>query len=173
MSASDDELHRVLRARAAAMAAPLPAAPASTILELVVFRAGTERYAIDAVEAAEAIEVRAVTPLPGLPPFYLGLIAHEGVVYPLIDIRPLVSAPPGNDLVPAHAILFSSSVRTIAVAAESVESFVRIDAATIGTAGSSEGRTSAAIRGVTDDGIVLLDAHVVLGDARLVIDDRG
>lgn len=170
---TDAELQRVLRERAVALAAPLPAAPAGDVLELVVFRAGTERYAIDAIEAEEAIEIGDVTPLPGLPPFYRGLILHQGIVYPLIDIRPLVGAPFDEGVVPAHAILFLSPTRAIAVAAESVESFVRIDAGTIGTSASSDGRATAAIRGVTDDGIVLIDVHVLLADARLVIDDRG
>lgn len=172
MSTGDGDLERVLRARAIAMAAPLPAPTASDAMELVVFRAGAGRYAIDALEVAEAIELGAVTPLPGLPPFYRGLIVHEGVVYPLIDIRPLVGGSSDEDLAPAHAILFSSSTHTIAVAAESVESFVRFESAAIGEPSSYGERASAAIRGVTADGIVLLDVHVLLGDARLVIDDR-
>jgi len=172
MTNGDAELQRILRARAAAMAAPPPAEPAHDVLELIVFRAGDAHYAIDAIEAAEAIVLGDVTPLPGLPPFYRGVIAHEGIVYPLIDIRPLVGAPSEKPLVPAQAILFLSNERALALAAESVESFVRIDAPTIGNSPSSEGRASPAIRGVTDDGTVLLDVHVLLADARLVIDDR-
>ena len=128
---ADDELLRVLRARAVALAAPRAAAPASDVLELVVFRAGTQRYAIDAVEAEEAIEIGAITPLPGVPPFYRGLIVHQGIVYPLVDVRPLAGASMDDAFVPAHAILFSAPERTVAIAAEAVESFVKIDAASI------------------------------------------
>jgi purine-binding chemotaxis protein CheW len=166
----DDELRQLLHARAVALAAPRIVAPVTEVLEVIVFRAGTERYAIDAMEADEAIEVAEITPLPGVPPFYRGLIVDQGVVYPLIDIRPLVGAPAADALVPAHAILFSGA-RTIAIGAESVESFVRIETASIAppTAGSTY---SPAIRGVTGDGITLLDIHLLLADARLVIDDR-
>jgi chemotaxis signal transduction protein len=142
------------------------------MLEVVVFRVGSERYAIDAVEAAEAIEIDAVTMLPGLPPFYRGLIIHQGIVYPLVDIRPLAGAPFDIDFVPAHAILFASNDRTIAVAAASVESFVRVDRASIAMSTSREGRATPAIRGVTNDGIVLIDIHLLLSDARLVVDNR-
>lgn len=167
---SDDELQQLLHARALALAAPRIVASEAPALELIVFRAGIERYAIDAVEADEAIEVAELTPLPGVPPFYRGLIVEQGVVYPLIDIRPLVGAPAGDALVPAHAILFSGE-RTIALGAESVESFVRIEATSIAPA-PRDGTHSPAIRGITADGITLLDIHLLLADARLVIDDR-
>lgn len=168
----DDELRRILRARAIAMAAPLPPAPKTDLLEVVVFRVGPERYGIDAVEAAVAIEINAVTGLPGLPPFYRGLIVHRGIVYPLVDIRPLAGAPFDTDFVPAQAILFLSNGRTIAIAAESVESFVQVDTSAIATSSSGEGRATSAIRGVTNDGVVLLDIDRLLSDARLVVDDR-
>jgi chemotaxis signal transduction protein len=166
----DDELHQLLHARAVALAAPRVVAPVAEVLELIVFRAGAERYAIDAVEADEAIELGEITPLPGVPPFYRGLIVDQGVVYPLIDIRALAGAPADDELAPAHAILFSGE-RTIAIAAETVESFVRIETASIAAppAGTAH---SPAIRGVTGDGITLLDIHLLLADARLVIDDR-
>jgi purine-binding chemotaxis protein CheW len=166
---SDDELQQLLHARAVALAAPRVVVPPAEVLELIVFRAGAERYAIDAVEADEAIEVNDVTPLPGVPPFYRGLIVEQGVVYPLIDIRALVGAPATEPLAPAHAILFSGE-RTIAIAAETVESFVRIETASIGA--PADGAHAPAIRGVTADGITLLDIHLLLADARLVVDDR-
>jgi purine-binding chemotaxis protein CheW len=165
---SDDELRQLLHARAITLAAPRVIAPIAEVLELIVFRAGAERYAIDAVEADEAIEVGDVTPLPGVPPFYRGLIVEQGVVYPLIDIRALVGAPAAEPLAPAHAILFSGE-RTIAIAAETVESFVQIETASIEA--PANGAHSPAIRGVTD-GITLLDIHLLLADARLVVDER-
>ena len=167
---SDDELRQLLHARAITLAAPRVIAPIAEVLELIVFRAGAERYAIDAVEADEAIEVGDVTPLPGVPPFYRGLIVEQGVVYPLIDIRALVGAPAAEPLAPAHAILFSGE-RTIAIAAETVESFVRIETSSIAPP-PANGTHSPAVRGVTSDGITLLDIHLLLADARLVIDDR-
>jgi purine-binding chemotaxis protein CheW len=166
----DDALQALLRARAVALAAPRAVAPAAELLELIVFRAGAERYAIDAVVADEAIEVAEITSLPGVPSFYRGLIVEQGVIYPLIDIRPLVGAPVPDALVLKHAILFSGE-RTIGIGAETVESFVRIETTSIAPAPSDRPH-SPAVRGVTGNGIMLLDIHLLLADARLVIDDR-
>ncbi len=166
----DDDLQQLLHARAIALAAPRIVAPVTEVLELIVFQAGTVRYAIDAVEADEAIAVTEITPLPGVPPFYHGLIVDAGVVYPIIDVRPLVGASSDYPLNPAHAILFSGQ-RTIALGAETVESFVRIEAASISPP-PANGTHSPAVRGITGDGITLIDIHLLLADARLVIDDR-
>jgi purine-binding chemotaxis protein CheW len=167
---SGDELRQLLHARAIALAAPRAAMPVVDVLELIVFRAGAERYAIDAIEADEAIEVLEITPLPGVPPFYRGLIVEQGVVYPLIDIRALVGAPVTEALSPAHAILFSGE-RMIAIGAETVESFVRVETASI-VLPPANATHSPAVRGVAGDGITLIDIHLLLADARLVIDDR-
>lgn len=170
---TQDTLRKILRARAAVLAAPeAPGSPAETA-EFIVFRIGGRRYAIGAVEALEAIELTGVTALPGVPNFYLGLISHRGIIYPLIDICPLLGGARDEAVPVSHAILFLSDACAVAVGAEVVESFVRIDMASIATASAGdETEPAAAIRGVTPDSIVVLDVWMLLADARLVLDDR-
>jgi purine-binding chemotaxis protein CheW len=152
----DGELRRILHERAMELAVPPPALAAVDLRDVLVFRVGAERYAIDAVEAKEAIPVGPVTPLPGLPAFYRGLIGHQGIVYPLVDVRPLVGAPVDAALSPAQAILFASDERTIAIGVDEVEAFESVDANELAGA----------------RGFRYLDVHVLLADARLTIDDR-
>ena len=167
------ELHRVLRARASAMASPLPGDTGAEFVDLVVFRVGGERYAIDAVEVREAITVAKVTALPGVAAFYRGLISHQGTVYPLLDIRSLVNATADSETPPAEAILIAFEGCTIAICAEAVESFVHIETSAIAeTPASDDGVRATAIRGMTNDGIVVIDIRMLLADARLVVDDR-
>jgi purine-binding chemotaxis protein CheW len=169
------ELRRVLRERAAALATPPPVGRTSELVDLVVFRLGDERYAIDAVEVTEAIGIGAVTSLPGLPAFYRGVIIHQGVVYPLVDVRGLLGAPDGADVAaPAgQALLFANSERTIALAADAVEAFLQVEADGIrATRKPGDEAASTPIRGRTGEGIIVLDLYVLLADARLVIDER-
>jgi chemotaxis signal transduction protein len=154
-----EDVRRILHARAIDLAAPKAVDVTPGARDLIVFRIGAERYAVEAAEANEAIEIAAVTPLPGVPPFYRGLIGHQGIVYPLLDVRSLTGAAADEPLRPAHAILFLSPERTIALGADAVEGFLHGDAATV-------------TGGVTRDGIRVLDVHVLLADARLTIDDR-
>ena len=170
---SAERLREILHARAQTLATPKTLPPPVELIELVVFRLGGQRYAIVAGEALESVTIAETTVLPGVPNVYRGLISHRGILYPLVDIRPLIGGTLDGVARPAQAILFLSEAATAALVADEVEAFVRIDAATIGSAGSAHGiEPSAAIRGVTPDAIVVLDIWVLLADARLVLDER-
>jgi purine-binding chemotaxis protein CheW len=168
----DEDLERVLRARAVDLAAPLADDIPTAFVDLVIFRIGDGRFALAASEADEAIDIAEVTALPGVPTFYRGLISHRGIVYPLLDIRPFVGRPVEGDT-PLQAILFASEERTVAIAADAVESFVRLPVTAIAaTSPADEGSRISAIRGLAPGELVVLDVGVLLGDARLVVDDR-
>ena len=168
----DEDLKQILRARAADLAAPLVDDIPAALVDLLIFRIGEGRYALAASEADEAIDIAEVTALPGVPSYYRGLISHRGIVYPLLDIRPFVGRPVEGGS-PLQAILFASEERTIAIAAGAVESFVRLPVTEIAaTSPTDEGSGISAIRGLAPGALVVLDVGVLLGDARLVIDDR-
>jgi purine-binding chemotaxis protein CheW len=155
------------------LAAPPVDHTVADFADLVVFRIGGERYAIDAVELRQAITVSEVTALPGVPAFYRGVISHQGTAYPLVDIRSLLGRAGDDRALPGEAMLIVFESFKIAICADAVESFERIDAATISDVYATDERlTAAAIRGVTDEGIVVLDIRTLLADARLVVDDR-
>jgi purine-binding chemotaxis protein CheW len=139
---------------------------------LVVFRIGNERYAVDAIDVLEVVALTRVTALPGVPAHYRGLITHRGIVFPLVDIRWLLGGAPVGPASPEQAILFFSETYALAVAADEVETFARIAAADMTAPVDGERAGAAAIRGVTGDGVVVLDPAALLADARLVIDER-
>jgi purine-binding chemotaxis protein CheW len=170
---SDETIGAVLHARALELARPRVLETPAEIVELIVFQLGGLRYAIGARDALESIAIAGTTALPGVPNFYRGLISHRGLIYPLVDIRPLLGETLDVAAAPAQAILFSSDACAAAIAADAVEGFVRIDTATIAAAaGDDDAEPVAAVRGVTPDAIVVLDIWVLLADARLVLDDR-
>ena len=158
------DFESLLHARSDAIAAAHAAPPPVGVADLVVFAIGDARYAVDALEIAEVIDVPALTALPGVPPLYRGLLSHRGIVFPLLDIRPLVAARADERTAFAHALLFVSGAQTVAVGADAIEGLVRVEDATIVPS------PSPAIRGTTPDGAVVLDVSVLLADARLVVD---
>jgi purine-binding chemotaxis protein CheW len=171
-NACDTDMLQILRARAADLAMPLPADVPIELVDLLVFRVGEERFAIAVGEANEAIRISEITWLPRVPPFYRGLISHRGIVFPLVDIRPLVGRPAAGGA-HRHAILFTSDELTMAIAVDALESFVRLPVSEIAaTSPGDEGAGLSAIWGLAPGALVVLDARVLLGDARLVIDER-
>lgn len=173
VAADDPPLHevrRVLRERAVRLAAPIAVAEGREPVDLVIFRAGNGRYAIDSGQAS-AVLPATPTPLPGVPAFYLGLIMHRGMVSPLVDIGPLLGAPRAERPPAGYAILCSVNDDVIAIAADSIEGFVRFDAGEL--AGAAEGMDGhLAIRGMTRDAVIIIDAARLLRDARLTVDEQ-
>jgi len=165
----DETLRAILHERALALAGAKTEDAPAEIVELIVFRLGDRRYAVGIGDALESIGLAEITALPGVPPFYRGLISHGGIIYALVDLRPLAGDAIDGASAPTQAILFLSEAATIALAADAVESLVRVDAATIAAAPAD---SFAAIRGVTPDGVIVLDVWTLLADARLVLDDR-
>lgn len=68
--------------------------PSSTpFLELVAFRLGEQRYAIDLAAAERVLPMVAVSPLPQAPPVALGVINLRGQVIPVLDVRARFGLP--------------------------------------------------------------------------------
>jgi len=168
---SQEEIEALVRARTKQLEALENAPPLPDSVDLVILSIAGERYAFDVKEASEAIAITHVTPLPGVPTFFRGLISHRGSVYPLLDIRPLV----GGALVRAaqfsQAILFTSGGSAVAVGAHAVESLERVDVAEL-EAQRNQTDLSASVRGKTADGATIIDMRALLSDVRLVVDDR-
>src|SRR5215217_3577514 len=60
--------------------------------ETVTFRLGAGRYGVDARLVREVLPLAGYTPLPGTPPFVLGLINLRGRLLAALDIRPLLGS---------------------------------------------------------------------------------
>jgi chemotaxis signal transduction protein len=165
------EVQRILRQRAAALAAPPAEAAAAEILDLIVFRLGAQSYAVDAGQALEAIAILRTTPLPGLPPFYLGLTYHRGALYPLLDIRPMLGIAPGDGAVPSHAVLLAGGGNTAAVAADAIEGLQQMPAGALAPA-ATEAERHPIVRGIAPGAVLVVDAGRLLQDARLTVNQH-
>src|SRR3990172_12567895 len=97
MSRSPEEVKRILRERAEALAKPVEEARTPTEpLELLVFSLAGERYGIETAQVLEVVPLRGLTPVPCTPPFVLGVVNHRGRIRPVLDLRRLFElATPG------------------------------------------------------------------------------
>src|SRR6476620_10614486 len=82
----------ILEARARALAQQ--EAAENTLLgeETVIFQLGAGRYGVSARLVREVQPLAGYTPLPGTPPFVLGLINLRGRLLAALDIRPLLGS---------------------------------------------------------------------------------
>lgn len=57
------------------------------VVQLVTFRLADESYGIDVMHVQEVLRVSEIAPVPGAPPFVLGIINVRGNVVTVIDAR--------------------------------------------------------------------------------------
>lgn len=160
-----------LRARALKLAEPRITAAAVPRMRIVVFTWRDQSWAVDSDLIDEVIPVPPVTPLPGLPPSYMGLIHYRREIYPLIDISTLLDIASASRQKPTHALLVKCDRGAIALAATGLEGASAIDIASI-CAMASEDTRHPALRGLTPSRAVILDPHRLLDDARLIVNEQ-
>lgn len=155
------------RARALARPAAHPASAAGR-LELVVFRLGPERYALETRYAREVARLAGLTPVPGAPPVLSGVTNLRGDVLPVFDLTSALR--PGNE--PAGervwVVVVGRETPELGVLADEVDRVESLLEEELRP--PLETRTDAGrrwIRGVTADGLVVLEGDALLADPEL------
>jgi purine-binding chemotaxis protein CheW len=165
---------QILLARARALARPRPSPPAAgTLLELLEFRLASERYAVEARHVQEVHPLRDLTPLPGTPPFVLGIVNVRGRILPVLDLKKFFQLPEqgltdlhriirvsGNDLELGLLADVIVGVRSIAV--DSLQSSLP----------TLTGIRADYLKGVSDERLVVLDVDRILSDPKIIVHEE-
>ena len=94
-------------------------------VELLLFRIGSERFALPLVNAEEAVESLHHEALPGMPAGMLGIAAHRGRRLPVYATRPLVGVEPaGADPV---TLVVQARAGRIGWLIDDVDDVIRVD----------------------------------------------
>ncbi len=164
---------RALMDRRAELLAHVPerAPDTSEVLEVMTFRLGDERVAIETRFIHEVTLPSDVTPLPGGPDFLLGLTNLRGEVTAVIDLRQflgITTAVPSEN--PQVLVLGDEHIQ-FGIVADAVNEVqvLRIDEI-LDPPGSIAGVSAECLRGVTSDALMVLDGQVLIQDERLYVD---
>lgn len=164
----------ILRARAKELAKP-PASedPNVRLVEIVEFTLGPERYAFPASLVREVFHLTEITPLPGVPPFVLGVANLRGRILSVIDIRRFFGLG-GMGLTNLNrAIVLRSGGMELAVLADEVVGAYSSDSAKWQkTVPTLVGRREEFLEGVTEDRVVVLDAEKLLQSKDLLVGEE-
>src|SRR5258706_9217812 len=86
-------IDRVLEERARALAQVPPAETAGDESELVVLALGAERYGLDILQVQSIQPLAGLARVPGLPPFWAGLVNLRGRLYPVLNLHRYLALP--------------------------------------------------------------------------------
>ncbi len=103
----------------------------SDLIQLAVFAVGTEEYALDIMQIKEIINPLRITPVPKAPPFLEGVLAVQGAVVPVIDLRKrfeLARAEVGED---TRTMILEVEATAVGAVVDAVLEVLRVGAAQI------------------------------------------
>jgi len=158
----------VLRARARKWAqVPEHGTERDEVREVVCFRLGTRRYALDARYVLATRWLRELTPVPGTPPAFLGITPRQGGVLPVVALDVLFGGS-GHGVRDLHRVLIVGREQPeIGLASGKEIEMLQIRVETLYPAQGGDGLSGRIVAGTTEDGLTLLDGAALLADERL------
>lgn len=179
-SAEHNNDRDLLDERAELLARPPVHEPlASEFLELLTFRSGKDRLAIETRYVREVLKNVDVTPLPGRNGPLVGVTNLRGEVLAVMTISPLLNAATAepsshDDLgVGRWVIVLGLEHAQFGITVTEVTEVVGVpNSGILDPSRQTKIRDSQLVRGVTEDARIILDGQAVLDDSRLVIDEH-
>ncbi len=169
-----EEKRKILRYRARLLAASSKAEATAqrSLIEIVEFVLGPERYGIESSHIREIHPLNEFTPLPCTPAFVLGLVNVRGQILSIIDIKKLFDLPEKgltdlNKIIIVHAhsvelgILADAILGTRSIAPEELHPALP----------TLTGIRADYLQGITKDSLVVLDVGKILADERILVDE--
>jgi purine-binding chemotaxis protein CheW len=168
---SGDEARAVLKARAEALArGSRESANARQFLDVVSFLFGQEKYGVETRYVREVFPVDDLTPLPGTPPFVLGIVNVRGQVVSVIDLRRLFDLPPAGVSDLDCIIVLNHGGMELGVMGNAVLGVTQVPVDELQPAlPTLTGLRGEYLKGVTKDRMAVLDGARLLCDERIIV----
>ena len=138
------------------------------VYQLVTFRLEDETYGINVMLVQEVLRVTEIAPVPGAPPYVLGIINLRGNVVTVIDTRSRFGLPPGDIDEASRIVVIESEKQVVGILVDSVAEVVELRGSEIDSApnvGNEE--SSKFIQGVAtreNDLLIVVDLNKLLSE---------
>jgi purine-binding chemotaxis protein CheW len=169
-----DEKQEILKARAKALAwEPGAKKTAGTDLEVVEFLLAYERYAVQVAYVREVYPLKELTPLPGAPPFVLGMINVRGRILSVIDLKKFFDLPEKGLTDLNKVIILRSDKLEFGILADVILGARAIPLDDIQPSlPTLTGIREEYLKGVTAERIVILDGEKLLSDPAIIVHEE-
>jgi len=181
---SPARLSEVWRRRAHNLAAKPPPPPTGEVVDLLVFRLGTERYGIEVGYVREIYPLEQLTPVPRTPDFVAGVVSARGRIVSVIDLCPFFGRPSLKLSEQTKIIVVSNidqisdshqvakKVIEVGILADEMADVTRIFKKDIEPPlVNLSGMQAEHLQGITSNLLGVLDIEALLEDKRLIIEE--
>ncbi|WP_024459994.1 chemotaxis protein CheW [Marinimicrobium sp. LS-A18] len=136
------------------------------VLQWVTFRLDGETYGINVMQVQEVLRYSEIAPVPGAPPYVLGIINLRGNVVTVIDTRHRFGLADGEVTDNTRIVIIETDNHVIGIMVDSVAEVVYLNQSEIETAPNVGNEESAKfIQGVchkNDELLILIDLNKLL-----------
>lgn len=140
-------------------------------IEVISFKLSTESYAIESLYVHEVVPIKEFTPLPCVPSFILGLMQVRRQIFPIIDLRPLFDLPIQHGEM-QKAIILQKDEREFALLIDDLYGMHSIAVNAIqAPLPTLTGIRQEFLKGITEQGIIILDGQKLLQSSHLIINE--
>lgn len=170
-SPSPERCHAILKARARVLREPArKTLDSKNRIMVVEFDIAGELYAVENRYVREVVPLREFTPIPGTPPFILGVIAVRGRIVSLMDLRRCFGLTPTGLVNGARAIVMADDHMEFAIMADRVIGLRTISMDSVQLSVTSLTGTGADyLLGVAPDGLTIFDGGKILSDKGIIV----
>jgi len=169
-----EEVRRILKSRAKALAQEPPEKEGSeNSIQVVTFLLAYEDYGIDSSYVREVCPLKELVPLPGTPPFVLGVTSVRGQILSVIDLKKFFELPDRGLTDLNKVIVVRADFMEFGILADAILGTRSIPLAEIQPSlATLTGIRADYLRGVTKDRLVVLDAARIVSDPRITVHEE-
>ncbi len=139
-------------------------------LEVLEFTLLNQKYAFERRFASEVHFLKEITTIPGAPDFVSGVIFHRGRIISLVNLRTLFKMKERGLTDFNKFIIISEKETYFGIITDSITGIAVKDKSLINQAPSTvDPLISAYIKGIFDDGVILLDALKLLTSPEIIV----
>lgn len=141
--------------------------------EVIQFKIAEETYALENQYVSEVYNAYDITPIPNVPDFVTGVINVRGEIVSVIDIKKFFNLPQKGVANLNKVILLQSSEMKFGILVDEIDGTKNILKRNVQESiPTFDEMQLKYFTGVTEDGIIILDAARILQDNSLIIDDK-
>lgn len=166
-----EERKKILRRRAKEMAAgSRETGMEEDTIEVVEFLVAQERYAVELSFVREVCALKEFTPLPGTPPFVLGVISLHGRILSVLDIKKLFELPEKGLTELNKVLVLHDNDMEFGILADSLGGVRRFAPSELQTSlPTLIGIRSEYLLGLSQERVIILDAGKLLRDKSIIV----
>jgi purine-binding chemotaxis protein CheW len=168
---SSSESRAILKLRARALArGRQQEGLAKASLEIVEFSLASETYGLESAFVREVYPLKEFTPIPGLPPFVLGIVNVRGQILSIVDLKKFFDLPDKGLGQLNKLIILRGEQMELGILADDILGARSIDREALQAAPPTvSGIGAQYLRGVTAERVIILDAEKLLSDEQIIV----